>query len=177
MEFGSESEAEEEIEASLETIEEYQLPQLKPPSSYAECQDALRTIDSKVQHALSSPSRARYQVTIESTNIFLARGSLYEIEIAQAYAGAKATHKRKLIARKSLGRGGSLLARDALQKIKDKRRQEADNKYVRQRELLYSRKTRLGMNYILEGFKLVKKRRHVLCISNNNNLLVLKFPL
>src|SRR5438045_9407014 len=50
------------------------------------------------------------------------------MEIAQAHAGAKATHKCKLIAWRSLGKGGSLLACDALQKIKDKRRQEADDK-------------------------------------------------
>jgi hypothetical protein len=65
---------------------------------------------------------------IESTNTFLARGSLHEMEIAQAYASAKATYKHKLTARKSLGRGGSLLARDVLQRIKEKRRQEADDK-------------------------------------------------
>ena len=128
LEFRSESETEEEAEPSLKPIEEYQLPQLKPPSSYAECQNALRLHDNKIQQVLSSPSRAQYKVTIESTNIFLTRGSLHEIEIAQAQAGAKATHKRKLIARRSLGKGGSLLARDTLQKIKDKRRQEADDK-------------------------------------------------
>jgi hypothetical protein len=101
LEFGSESEA----EPSLEPIEEYQLPQLKPPS-YAECQDAPRIIDDKVQHALSSLSPARYQVTIESTNIFLARGSLYEMEIALAYAGAKATHNAEdSLLRTALKRG------------------------------------------------------------------------
>lgn len=78
-------------EPTPEPIEEYQLPQLKTPSSYAECQNALRLIDDKVQHALSSPSRARYKVTIESTNIFLARGSLHEMEIAQAHPGASSS--------------------------------------------------------------------------------------
>src|SRR5438045_2214124 len=61
-------------------------------------------------------------------NIFLACGSLHEMEIAQTHAGAKATHKRKLIVRRSLGKGDSLLTCNALQKIKDKRRQEANNK-------------------------------------------------
>jgi hypothetical protein len=55
------------------------------------------------------------------------RGSLHEMEIKQARAGQVETHKRKLEAWKSLGKGGSLLARDALQKIKDKRRKEADD--------------------------------------------------
>jgi hypothetical protein len=65
---------------------------------------------------------------VKSTNIFLTCGSLHEMEIAQAYADAKVAHKHKLIAQRSLGRGGLLLARDVLQKIKEKRRQEADNK-------------------------------------------------
>ncbi|KAN0074286.1 hypothetical protein V8E54_008223, partial [Elaphomyces granulatus] len=46
------------------------------------------------------------------------------------------THKRKLNARKSLGKGGSILARDALQKIKDKRRQEADDKLKRAKKAI-----------------------------------------
>jgi len=46
LEFGSkleveEEEAKEEAEPSPKPIEEYQLPQLKPPSLYAKCQDAL----------------------------------------------------------------------------------------------------------------------------------------
>jgi hypothetical protein len=50
------------------------------------------------------------------------------MEIAQAHAGTNATYKHKLTARRSLGRGGSLLTYDTLQKIKEKRRQEADDK-------------------------------------------------
>jgi hypothetical protein len=46
----------------LNLREDYPLPQLKPPSSYDECHQAFREIDDKVQDALSSPSRARYQV-------------------------------------------------------------------------------------------------------------------
>ena len=58
------------------------------------------------------------------------------MEIAQAHASAKAMHKRKLIARKSLGKGGSILACDALQKIKDKRRQEANDKLQKARKAI-----------------------------------------
>ena len=134
LEYGSETES--ETKDNLQLTEEYRLPQLNPPSSYTECQNALQLLDSKIQHALSSPSRAQYKVTIESTNIFLARGSLHEMEIAQAHASAKAMHKRKLIARKSLGKGGSILACDALQKIKDKRRQEANDKLRKARKAI-----------------------------------------
>jgi hypothetical protein len=48
------------------------------------------------------------------------------MEVKQACVGQMEAHKRKLIACKSLGKGGSLLASEALQKIKDKRRKEAD---------------------------------------------------
>ena len=126
LEFGSDSEVKEEARPEPE-LREYQLPSLKAPSLYAECQEALRLINKKVQDTLSSPSRTRYKTTIESTNTFLTRGSLHEIEIAQARAGQITTHKRRLNARKSLGKGGSMLACNILQKIKDKRRQEADN--------------------------------------------------
>jgi hypothetical protein len=49
------------------------------------------------------------------------------MEIKQARASQVETHKCKLEAQKSLGKGGSLLASDALQKIKIKRRKEADD--------------------------------------------------
>jgi len=49
------------------------------------------------------------------------------MEVAQAREGAIATHKRKLNARRSLGKGGSILACDVFQKIKDKKRKEADD--------------------------------------------------
>ena len=58
----------------------------------------------------------------------LAHESLHEMEIAQAHAGQKEAHKRRLTTCKSLGKGGSILAYDTLQRIKDKWRQEADNK-------------------------------------------------
>src|ERR1700735_3746321 len=144
LEYGSESESEPEVEgeegrefesepepdADPCLMEEYPLPPipLNRPSSYDECYSALRSINDKVQEALRSPSRAQYNVITKSTGVFLMRGSLHEMEVAQARAGAIQTHKRKLNARKSLGKGGSILARDALQNIKDKRRQEADDK-------------------------------------------------
>jgi hypothetical protein len=49
------------------------------------------------------------------------------MEVTQARTGAIATHKRKLNARKSLNKGGSILANDVFQKIKDKRRNKADD--------------------------------------------------
>jgi DDE superfamily endonuclease len=137
-EEGREFESEPEPDNDPQLMEEYPLPPLplKRPSTYDECHSALRSIDDKVQEALSSPSRARYKAITESTGVFLMRGSLHEMEVAQARAGAIQTHKRKLNARKSLGKGGSILARDALQKIKDKRRQEADDKLKRAKKAI-----------------------------------------
>jgi hypothetical protein len=55
------------------------------------------------------------------------RASLHEIEVAQACTRQIETYKRKLHTHKSLSKGGSILAINALQRIGDKRRKEADN--------------------------------------------------
>jgi hypothetical protein len=78
--------------------------------------------------ALSSSPRKRSKVIRDGTDEFLMRGSLHEMEIAQAHAGQVATHKAKLNARQSLGRGGSILAIEALHKIKVKTRKDAEEK-------------------------------------------------
>jgi hypothetical protein len=174
LEYGSESEA--EAESSPMPTQEYQLPQLKPPSSYTECQNALRLIDNKVQHALSSPSRTRYKVIIESTNIFLARGSLHEMEVAQAYIGAKATHKRKLIARKSLGKGGSLLACDALQKIKDKQRQEAEDKLWKGKRAITLAENRAKNQLHIRGVQACKEEKARLAYIKQQQPLGVELP-
>jgi len=78
--------------------------------------------------ALSSSPRKRYKVIRDGTDEFLMQGSLHEMEITQARAGQVATHKAKLNARQSLGKGGSILAIDALHKIKVKTRKDAEEK-------------------------------------------------
>jgi hypothetical protein len=116
LEYGSESSLESDDldvgEKNSEPVldpqltEEYQLPLLKPPSSYDEYRYHLQELESKTKEVFSSPSRIRASVTIQATNVFLMRGSLHEMEIIQARKGAIATHKRRLNARKSLGKGG-----------------------------------------------------------------------
>jgi hypothetical protein len=114
LEYGSDVESEEEPGL---TLEEYQLPQLPPhPSSYHECVTALQDINPKIQEALTSPSRVRYAVIHKQTNAFLIQGSLHEMEIGQAHASQVITYKRKLDARRSLQKGGSILASTALAK-------------------------------------------------------------
>jgi hypothetical protein len=55
------------------------------------------------------------------------RGSLHEIEVTQACASQIATHKAKLNAQQSLGKGSSILALDALVKTKEKKRKAVAN--------------------------------------------------
>jgi hypothetical protein len=58
--------------------------------------------------------------------MFLMRGSINEMEILQARAGQVEAHKKRLSARKSLSKGGSLLASVALTTMAEKRKKEAD---------------------------------------------------
>jgi hypothetical protein len=135
LEFGSESESESEWEdRELERdpipdptlTEEYRLPELKPPSSYNECQALNEELAPKLRALASSPTRAKYDLAHETTNMFLMRGSINEMEILQARAGQVEAHKKRLSARKSLAKGGSLLASVALTTMAEKRRKEAD---------------------------------------------------
>jgi hypothetical protein len=129
LEYGSDVESEEEPRP---TLEEYQLSQLSPPPSlYHECVTVLQDINPKIQEALTSSSRVQYAVIHKQTNAFLMQGSLYEMEIGQAYAGQVMTYKRKLDARRSLQKGGSILASTALAKSKKKRRDAAESVLIK----------------------------------------------
>jgi hypothetical protein len=135
LKYGSESGSESETERELDLVpdpqlqEEYQLPQLpKPPSLCNECRLQLEEIDSKITEALSSSPRKRYKIIRDSTEEFLMRGSLHEMEIAQACAGQIAIYKAMLNARQSLGKGGSILAIEALDKIKVRTRKNTEEK-------------------------------------------------
>ena len=59
--------------------------------------------------------------------MFLIQGSLHEIEIDQAHASQVMTYKRKLDARKSLQKRGSILASTALVKSRKKRKDAAES--------------------------------------------------
>jgi hypothetical protein len=133
LEFGSESELEPQDQEQerdpipdLTLTEEYQLPQPKPPSSYEECRRLNNKLASKLRMLASSPTRAEYDIANASTSKFLMRGSINEMEILQARAGQVESHKKRLHARKSLAKGGSLLASKAITTIAQKRRKEAD---------------------------------------------------
>jgi hypothetical protein len=119
LKYRSESESEiknEEFKPILDSIltEEYQLPRFKSPSSYDECRHLNEKLTPKIRAAVSSPTREEFDISRESTNTWLMRGSLGEMEIMQTRTAAVELHKKKLISRRSLAKRGSLLANDAL---------------------------------------------------------------
>jgi hypothetical protein len=109
--------------------EEYQLPQLKPATSYDEYQRRNDKLAPRILAAAeewSSPSRRKAELNLEDTNKWLMQGSLGEMEIQHVQEEQLEIQKKRAISRKSLSKGGSLLASDALQKMAQKRRKEAD---------------------------------------------------
>ncbi len=102
---------------------EYILPSLpKPPQSYMECRTQREDIKDKIEFAVSSPTRESFIIAREGTPEFLMRGSLGEMEIANARASQVRVHRAKLNSRQSLPKGGSLLASDGLDGRKQKAR-------------------------------------------------------
>jgi hypothetical protein len=121
LEFGSESESEAEDKAVAKPmpmlIKEYQLPRLKPASSYEEVRRRNNELAPRILAAAkgwSSPARKKAYRNVEDTSTWLMRGSLGEIEVIQARAAQIKIHKKREIKQKSLSKGGSLLASDAL---------------------------------------------------------------
>jgi hypothetical protein len=87
---------------------------------------------------LTSLSRVRYTIIYKQTNAFLIRESLYKIEISQAYASQVITYKRKLDARRSLQKRGSILASTALAKSKKKRKDAAESVLIKAQKAIIS---------------------------------------
>jgi len=101
--------------------EEYVLPMLpKPPSSYTDCRHHWEELHPKISAALTSPSRARYEIAKEGTYEFLMLGSLAERDLENYKAKQVAVHKAKLNSRVSISHGGTMLASEALTIKKDK---------------------------------------------------------
>lgn len=90
--------------------EEYHLPPLPKPASYSDCVFQFKELDSKIKDVLSSPSRHKYQVVRKSTDEWLMRGSLAAQQVLNAANAQVELHKSKLNARRSLSKGGSMLA-------------------------------------------------------------------
>jgi hypothetical protein len=119
----------------------YDLPELLPPQSYAECQAAITSMQGKIHDLLSSPSRQRYTDVVKSTQVHLSRGAIHELEVLQARARATSHLKGKERARKSLNQGKSLTAIEALDSIIKKEREEADEELRK-----VSREARIDLN-------------------------------
>ena len=97
-EVSSNSEVDDELDLvpDPQLEEEYQLPTLPPPALYTDCVFRFQELDSKIEAVLSSSPRRQYQSIRKSTDEFLMRGSLHELEVKNARAGQIATHKAKL---------------------------------------------------------------------------------
>jgi hypothetical protein len=112
LEFGTDSEDISDTQ-SIDSTNSTTLPAIQktpPPSSYNECYTALKSLNSKVQEALSSPSRVRYTSIVKKTSILLMWGSLHEMEIETIHKSAITFSREKLKSRKSLSKGGQLYA-------------------------------------------------------------------
>jgi hypothetical protein len=102
-------------------------------------------------------------------------GSLYEMEVAQACASAVEAYKRKLNARKSLSKGGSILACNALKKIKDRRGKKPTRACGRLRQLLHALRIKQKTSLMLKGSRHERMRKHASSIFNKTKLLALIF--
>jgi hypothetical protein len=72
------------------------------------------------------------------------------------------TYKRKLDARRSLQKGGSILASTALAKSKKKRRDAAESVLIKAQKAIVSTENKARRSYMREGFRHEKiKRRAV----------------
>lgn len=95
-------------------------PPRKRPGTYEEVRSAWDEINDKLVANLSSPSRENFKFTRSINDEALMRASLDKVDIDSARNAQKKIHKRKLIQRVSLQKGGSLLASTGLEKAKAK---------------------------------------------------------
>jgi hypothetical protein len=74
------------LELEVKLIVQPSLPTLEktPPPTYNSTYSAFESLSTKVNNALSSPTRARYTEVIYAAGVLLMRGSLHKMEIAQA---------------------------------------------------------------------------------------------
>jgi hypothetical protein len=66
----------------------YDLHELLPPQSYAECQATITFILGKIHNFFSFLLRQRYTDVIKSTQIYLSQGAIPELKVLQACARA-----------------------------------------------------------------------------------------
>jgi hypothetical protein len=98
------------------------------------------------------------------------------MEVAQVYIGVKVTHKCKLIARKSLGKGGSLLACDVPQKIKYKQRQEAEDKLPKGKRAITLAENRAKNQLCIRGVQARKEEKACLAYIKQQQPLGVELP-
>ena len=151
LEFGTDSSDTQSVQ-SVDSILNQETPQALP-SNYNTCYTALESLHSKVQLALSSPTRVRYQEVTRQAGVLLMRGSLHEMEIENSRQQAIDYHKEKLNKRKSLSKGGQLYAFQGIYKKGVKRRKEADDILRRAKKALQVAENKLKGEFDQQGIQ------------------------
>jgi hypothetical protein len=114
--------------------------------SYHDAQMALQEFEERVPPLLtSSPSRARFKTTVKGVQKYLSRGNLHEMDAHIQKVAKDQELKKKANSRKSLQRGGSLTATDALNQVKTRRIKEAKDE-LRKAERLLKEATNRAIN-------------------------------
>ena len=90
---------------------------------------------------------------------FLIRGSLHKIEVKQAREAQVNRLKAKLHSRKTLGKGGSILASDTLEKIKIKDRKEAEDTLCKAKKAITCAENKAKRELYTRGVKAQKDKK------------------
>jgi hypothetical protein len=147
---------------------EYQLPPLPKPASYSDCVFQFKELDSKIKDVLSSPSCYKYQVIRKSTDEWLIRGSLAAQQVLNAANAQVELHKSKLNARRSLAKGGNMLAIDGLEKLKMLKRKAANDAVTKQKTKIRKYKNKAKRLCHEAGVKARREEKARLKFLSNN---------
>ena len=156
--------------------EEHQLPALPRPASYSDCVFQLKELDNKIQDALSSLSRRKYNVVRETTDSFLMRGSLHEMEIINSRQSQIEIHKAKLNARLSLQKGGSLLGIDGLNKKMKVKREAAEDAVRKAKRRIVQHENKAKSKLHQRGIQARKDEKARLQFISSNRVLGARIP-
>ena len=126
--------------------------------------------------AVSSPTREQYTMTVTATSTFLIRGSLHEMEVKQAREAQVNGLKAKLHSRKTLGKGGSILASDALEKIKIKDRKEAEDTLRKAKKAITCAENKAKRELYTRGVKARKDEKARLALIRQQPILGTLIP-
>ena len=104
-------------------------------------------------------------MTVTAMSTFLIRASIHKIEVKQACKAKVNRLKAKLHSYKTLGKGGSILASNALKKIKIKDRKEAEDTLCKAKKAITCAENKAKRELYTRGVKAQKdKKAHLALI-------------